>query len=106
MNIHTQPRLWVFAGPNGAGKSTLVKRYRVAERLLIINPDEIAYTLHNSYKNNPATIAKAGRIAVEKRRRLLQDRQSFGVETTLTGRSELQLMQSSKQCRIIESRPI
>jgi len=97
MNRDDQPRLWVFAGPNGAGKSTLVKRHKVVDRLLIINPDEIAYSFHRSYKNDTATIAKAGRVAVEQRKQLIQARQTFGVETTLTGRSELQLMRLSKE---------
>jgi len=76
----------------------LVKRYKIAKRLTIINPDEIAYGFHNSYRNDTATIAKAGRIAIEQRRSFIQARQSFGVETTLTGVSELQLMQSAKAC--------
>jgi len=59
MNRDSRPRLWVFAGPNGAGKSTLVRRHRVDERLLIVNPDEIAYSIHKSYKNDAATVARA-----------------------------------------------
>jgi predicted ABC-type ATPase len=32
----------VFAGPNGAGKSGLPARYRVRDRLPIVNANEIA----------------------------------------------------------------
>jgi predicted ABC-type ATPase len=35
------PQLWVVAGPNGAEKTTLVGK-RVARRIPVINPDEIA----------------------------------------------------------------
>jgi len=97
MNRLSQPRLWVFAGPNGAGKSTLVRRYKIADRLFIVNPDEIAYSLHQSYQNSTAIIAEAGRVAIKQRKDLLQAKRSFGVETTLTGQTEVQLMHSAKQ---------
>jgi len=91
-----RPGLWVFAGPNGAGKSTLVRRYKVADRLTIINPDEITSSFHHSYGNDVAKTAKVGRLAIEWRQSLLKARQSFGVETTLTGISGLRLMQSAR----------
>lgn len=39
-----RPQIWVVAGPNGAGKTTLTSRW-VANRLPIVNPDEIAQRL-------------------------------------------------------------
>lgn len=87
------PRLWVFAGPNGAGKSTVVEQY-VGHRLPIINPDNIARNLPSDL-SAAARIGQAGRAAVRERANLLAERQSFGIETTLTGRSELDLMHAA-----------
>ena len=87
------PRLWVFAGPNGAGKSTIVDRY-VADRIPIINPDNIARTLSPDL-GEAARVLQAGRIAVRERAALLAARQTFGIETTLTGRSEIDLMRAA-----------
>lgn len=87
------PRLWVFAGPNGAGKSTIVDRY-VGGRIAIINPDNIARTL-SADLGDGARVIQSGRIAVRERSALLAARATFGIETTLTGRSELDLMRSA-----------
>lgn len=87
------PRLWVFAGPNGAGKSTIVDRY-VGGRIPIINPDNIARTL-SADLSDAARVVQSGRIAVRERAALLAARQTFGIETTLTGRSELDLMRAA-----------
>lgn len=87
------PRLWVFAGPNGAGKSTIVDRY-VGGRIPIINPDNIARTLSADLSEG-ARVIQGGRIAVRERSALLAARATFGIETTLTGRSELDLMRSA-----------
>lgn len=87
------PRLWVFAGRNGAGKSTIVDRY-VAGRIPIINPDNIARTLPADLSDG-ARVVQGGRIAVRERSPLLAARKTFGIETTLTGRSELDLTRSA-----------
>lgn len=87
------PRLWVFAGPNGAGKSTIVDQF-VGGRIPIVNPDNIALTLPPDL-GDTARVLQAGRIAVRERATLLAARQTFGIETTLTGRSELDLMRAA-----------
>lgn len=92
-----RPQLWVFAGPNGAGKSTLVARYKVAGRIPIVNPDDIARTLRADHGSETALQIQAGRLAIAQRNRLMQQDQSFGVETTLTGQRELQLMQAARE---------
>lgn len=81
------PQLWVIAGPNGAGKSTLARRY-LAGRTEIVNPDDIAEQIAPDRRNDPAVAGRAGRIAIERRRALLDAGQSFAFETTLTGHSE------------------
>lgn len=87
------PQLWVFAGPNGAGKSTLVDRY-MAERLPVINPDNIAREL-DPRLGEGQRVLRAGRLAVAERDRLLEAGSSFAIETTLTGKSEIDLMRAA-----------
>jgi predicted ABC-type ATPase len=87
------PQLWVFAGPNGAGKSTLVARY-LRERLPIINPDLIALRIGMS-RQGTAAIIEAGKIAVRERAALLNAGESFAIETTLSGNSEIRLMRDA-----------
>lgn len=94
----TQPQLWIFAGPNGAGKSSLVARYNVASRIPIINPDDIAQEISPNHNGEMTVLREAGRIALKKRKELLQERHSFGVETTLSGKGECQLMRAAKDC--------
>jgi predicted ABC-type ATPase len=84
----------VFAGPNGAGKTTIVDRH-VAGRIPVINPDTIAHMLPG-HVGEAARIMRAGRIALHRRRELLASGKSFAIETTLTGRSELDLMRAAR----------
>lgn len=87
------PQLWVFSGPNGAGKSTLVDRY-MAGRLLVINPDNIARDL-DGHLSDGQRVLRAGRMAVADRENLLRAGVSFAIETTLTGKSEIELMRAA-----------
>lgn len=87
-----RPQLWVFAGPNGAGKSTFVDRY-VAGKIPVVNPDNIARQLAGD--SEAKRVIRAGRMAVAERQRLLSERASFVIETTLTGKSELDLMRAA-----------
>lgn len=89
----TPPQLWVFAGPNGAGKSTVARRY-MAGRIEIVNPDDIARQIAPGRQD--ATIM-AGRLAIERRKALLDARQSFAIETTLTGQSERTFMAEARE---------
>ncbi len=86
-------QFWIFAGPNGAGKSTLVAQY-VRGRMPVINPDEIGQSL--TPKNGLATLVQAGRIAIAQREAQLVAGDSFGIETTFTGHSELDLMRRAR----------
>jgi predicted ABC-type ATPase len=79
----------MFAGPNGAGKSTLVRKYGVAARIPVVNPDDIKVARDISAQD-------AGRLALMERVSLLQSCVSFAVETTLTGQSELLLLKKAK----------
>ena len=90
------PQLWVFAGPNGAGKSTLVGRFHVPDRMPVVNPDTIARQLRRDRPAPQFVTLEAGRVALDQRRALVGAAQSFGMETTLTGQSELRMMAEAR----------
>jgi len=92
-----RPQFWVFAGPNGAGKSALVARFRVRERIPVVNPDTIAQRLDRANADTPSVMLRAGRLAAVERRTLILARQNFGMETTLTGHSELRIMADARE---------
>ncbi len=82
--------------PNGAGKSALVTRFHVADRMTLVSPDTIARQIRPDHPDDTAIMLKAGRIAALQRRALIQARQSFAMETTLTGHSELRVMANAQ----------
>ena len=90
------PTLYIIAGCNGAGKTTaaytlLPKVFRTIE---FVNADEIARGL--SPFNVEGVAFHAGRIMLERIRRLILECKSFAFETTLSGLSYLQLVTQAK----------
>jgi predicted ABC-type ATPase len=86
------PVLTVVAGANGSGKSTLTKMFDV--NTLLIDPDAIARGI-NSVNPAAASIA-AGRQALTLCQQYAKSERSFVVETTLAGKSYLNLMSEMK----------
>jgi predicted ABC-type ATPase len=86
-----RPQIWVLAGPNGAGKSTIARRF-VIGRIPFVNADDIARDLDPNDVNSVSAHMRAGRIALELREGYLNRNETFAMETTLTGKSELALM--------------
>jgi predicted ABC-type ATPase len=84
----------VVGGPNGAGKSTIVRRFN-RFGLPVVNPDDIARAIDADRVNDRAVQLGAGRLALEERARRLSARESFVVETTLSGHSEMALMRQA-----------
>lgn len=86
-------QLWVVAGPNGAGKSTVVQRHaEILNRynVPVINPDDIAREID---PDDPARAAlSAGKEALRRQEQFLSQSRSFLVETTLSGKRELEFM--------------
>ena len=82
------PWLWLLAGPNGAGKSTFALDL-AANLQEIVGPDAIAAELLPTAPEKAAL--EAGRHAVGRMRELLRERQSFAVETTLSGHLHLRV---------------
>src|SRR6266851_7797632 len=85
-----RPWLWLLAGPNGAGKSTYAPKLAALVDE-IVRPDELAYQLS---REAPERVAlAAGRLAVRRINELLEQRRSFAIETTLSGRLHLQVVE-------------
>lgn len=92
--MNNKPQLVILAGPNGSGKSSLIcdllNKHLVDSRWALVNPDNIA-------KDRGVSPVEAARIALEQRNSLLQRRKSFVVESTLSGNSEIKLLNEAKQ---------
>jgi predicted ABC-type ATPase len=86
----------ILGGPNGAGKTTLAqvlvpKTLRIKE---FVNADEIARGL-SPFNAEGAAVA-AGRAMLKRIRDLVDQEESFALETTLSGRTYVELF---KRCR-------
>jgi predicted ABC-type ATPase len=91
------PVLTVVAGANGSGKSTLTKLSGV--NTLLIDPDAIAREIDPV---NPTSAAiAAGRQALVLCQQYVESERSFVVETTLAGKSYLNLMREVKKPSLV-----
>jgi predicted ABC-type ATPase len=79
--------LIVLAGPNGAGKTTFAKHNLrpFIDAGTFLNADEIARAARPD--NVDAVAIEAARRMIDERRRVLERRQSFCIETTLATRT-------------------
>lgn len=84
----------MIAGPNGSGKSTLTEWVDLEGRGLLVDPDLIARMLSES---NPRGVAiAAGRQALRRIADCLNRKESFAVETTLSSRNSLDLIDRAR----------
>jgi len=99
-------KLFILAGPNGSGKSTLYRKligkYKALSKLPFVNPDDIAKEifgdfLPNGSKESNQKMLNAGKEAIRRRKQFLNDGISFGLETTFSGNSEIQLINDALQ---------
>lgn len=90
------PNVYVVAGPNGAGKTTFAWEFlpRYAECKTFINADLIAAGL-SPFSPESAAV-RAGRVMLAEIARLADQKVDFGFETTLSGRSYLNLLRRIK----------
>ncbi len=93
----TKPTLYIIAGCNGAGKTTA--SYSMLPELLgcreFVNADEIAKGLSPF---NPESVAiEAGKLMLQRIHRLLAERKTFAIETTLATRSYAKLVVQAKE---------
>jgi predicted ABC-type ATPase len=91
------PVCYIIAGPNGAGKTTFARKFlpEYVKCLNFINADLIAGGI-SPFAPEKASI-QAGRIMIERIRNLSEKKQDFGFETTLSGRSYVNILQDLKE---------
>ena len=87
------PWLWLVAGPNGAGKTTYARSIS-SEVDEIVRPDLLAIEL--SAEDPDRVALRAGRLAIARIKSLLQQKRSFAVETTLSGKFHLDTAKKAK----------
>ena len=91
------PNVYIIAGPNGAGKTTFAREFlpNYADCRNFINADLIAEGL--SPFSPETAVVRAGRLMIEEMRRSMRRGEDFGFETTLSGRSYLNLARQLKK---------
>lgn len=87
-----KPVCWIIAGPNGAGKTTFALDYlpEVIDCWNFVNADLIAAGL--SPLAPERELVTASRLFILRIQQYIQQRVTFGFETTLSGRSYLRLI--------------
>lgn len=87
MRPTSQPRCIIIAGPNGAGKTTFARSYlgQGTDVENFINADLIAAGL--SPLAPARAMRPAGRLVLRELKRLTEARESFALESTLSGRT-------------------
>jgi predicted ABC-type ATPase len=84
------------AGANGAGKTTLTRLGREGfQDSAVLDPDAIAQSMQTTGVDNGSAI-DAGRTVLQMAEDFLSNRQSFLVETTLSGNTYLRMMVRAK----------
>ena len=93
------PNVYVIAGPNGAGKTTFAREFlpNYADCRNFINADLIAEGISPFLPE--AAAVRAGRLMLEEIRLAMRRGADFGFETTLSGRSHLNLVRQLKKLR-------
>ena len=91
------PKLYIIAGPNGSGKTTFAKEFlpHYAKCENFVNADLIAQGL--SPFSPAAAGIKAGRLLLNQIHEFAERRTGFAFETTLSGKTYVQLLRRLKQ---------
>ena len=86
----------IVAGVNGAGKTTLYDAEQLQKSEYRVNADEILVEAGGDW-NNSADVMNAGKTAVERLKKYIEDGVSFNQETTLCGNSILNNITKAKE---------
>jgi predicted ABC-type ATPase len=91
------PTIYVIAGCNGAGKTTFAKEFlpKEVKCLRFLNADEIARGL--SPLKPSAAAFQAGRLLLSQIETCLRRRDTFALESTLSGRTYVRLFQRARK---------
>lgn len=91
------PTIYLFGGCNGAGKTTFARIFLTANfpaPLRFLNADEIARGLSPL---RPESVAlKAGRLLLSEIDQCLKNRETFGLESTLSGHAQAAILKHAK----------
>jgi len=91
------PTIYLIAGCNGAGKTTFAKEFLPTEVkcLRFLNADEMARGL--SPLDPAAGAVKAARLLLREIRDAIHSRQTFGLETTLSGLTYVRMLINARE---------
>ena len=91
-----QPKLHIIGGPNGAGKTTFAKEYLPNELncFRFYNSDEIAAGI-SPFDASKAQM-QAGRILLRNLEKSLLAKESFALESTLSGQTYIRYLKQAK----------
>jgi len=97
MGKKRKPTCFIIAGPNGAGKTTFALRYlpQIAGCRNFVNADLIAYGI--SPFDSLSAQYEAGRLFLREIYANIDKRVDFAFETTLAGRSHINLLKKLRQ---------
>lgn len=97
MEGNGRPTLWLIAGANGVGKTTFARARieAVSGTTKFVNLDLIAQGLSPLDPTGQQT--RAARVALDMARDLIAGKQSFSLETTLSGKTHLRLVALAKE---------
>lgn len=90
-----KPILYIIAGANGSGKSTLASELLPAKTLEFLNADEIAKGICPEHIESVKI--QAGKIVLQKLDELLNKKESFAIETTLSGKNHIKTINKAKE---------
>jgi len=95
--MRTKKNVYIIAGANGSGKTTFAKKFLpdYAECPNFVNADLIAQGL-SPFSPRSAAI-KAGRLVLGQTHEFAEKRVDFGFETTLSGKSYVNLFKKLKE---------
>ena len=92
----SRPVLTIIAGSNGCGKSTLTSTARDKfQQTPVLDPDAIAKSLQETQDSHQSNL-KAGKRVLLLAAELMASRQTFTVETTLSGSTYLRMAAQAK----------
>lgn len=97
MTDKKKPTCYIIAGPNGAGKTTFALKYlpEIVGCRNFVNADLIAYGI--SPLDSVAIQYDAGKIFLNEIHKNIEKKVDFAFETTLAGRSHIDLLKKLKQ---------
>ena len=93
----SHPVLTIIAGSNGCGKSTLTSSARSKfQQTPVLDPDAIAKSIQETLASDNSDI-EAGKQVLRQAEEHIAERQSFTVETTLSGSTYLKMTARAKE---------